>query len=53
MSATISGFDGRHLEFQYRPSRPTSDKDDRVISGSGMVENMGIKVEIAAPSLTV
>ena len=34
-------------------SQPSSDKDDRVISKSGMVENMGVKVGIAAPSLTV
>ncbi len=34
-------------------SWPTSSKDARVISKSGMVENMGVKVEIAAPSLTV
>ncbi len=31
---------------------PTSDKEERVISKSGMVENMGVKVEIAAPSVT-
>ncbi len=34
-------------------SRPTSDNVDRVISESGMVENMGIEVGIATPSLTV
>ena len=28
-----------------------SDKDDRVISKSGIVKNMGVKVEIAASSL--
>ena len=34
-------------------SRPTSGNVDRVISESGMVENMGIEVGIATPSLTV
>ncbi len=34
-------------------SRPTSDNVDRVISESGMVENMGVEVGIATPSLTV
>ena len=34
-------------------SRPTSDKVDRVTSMSGMVENMGVEVGIAALSLTV
>jgi hypothetical protein len=34
-------------------SRPTSDNVDKVISVSGMVENMGVEVEIATPSLTV
>ncbi len=33
--------------------RPTSDNDDRAISKSGMVENMGVEVEIAAPTLVV
>ncbi len=34
-------------------SRPMSANVDRVISESGMVENMGVEVEIATPSLTV
>ena len=34
-------------------SRPTSDYVDRVISESGMVENMGVGVRIETPSLTV
>jgi hypothetical protein len=34
-------------------SRPTSDNVDKVISVSGMVENIGVEVEIATPSLTV
>ena len=32
---------------------PTSDTVDRVISESSMVENMGVEVGIATPSLTV
>ena len=36
MTATTFGFDGRHIG-----SRPTSDNVDRVISESGMVENVG------------
>ena len=50
MAATTSGFDGRHLNFG---SRPTSDYVDRVISESGIVDNMGVEVGIATPSLTV
>jgi hypothetical protein len=50
-AATTSGFDDRHLETRY--SRPTTNKDDIVIYKSGMVENMGANVEIAAPSLVV
>jgi len=34
-------------------SRPTSDKVDRVKFMSGMVENMGVEVGIAAPSITI
>ena len=34
-------------------SRPTSDEVDKVIFMSDMVENMGIEVGIAAPSITV
>ncbi len=34
-------------------SRPTSDNVDRVISESGIVENMGVEFGIATPSLTV
>jgi len=34
-------------------SWPTSDQVDRTISMSGLVENMGVEVEIVAPSLTV
>ncbi len=34
-------------------SRPTSDNVDTVIYELGMVENMGIEVGIATPSLTV
>jgi hypothetical protein len=33
--------------------RPTSDNVDRVISESGMIENMWVEVGIAAASLTV
>ena len=34
-------------------NRPTSDNVDRVIYELGMVENMGVEVGIATPSLTV
>ena len=50
MAATTFGFDGRHLIFG---SRTTSDNVYRVISESGMVENMGVEFGIATPSLTV
>ncbi len=33
--------------------RQTSDKVDKVIFMSGMVENMGVEIGIAAPSITV
>jgi len=33
--------------------RLTSDKVDKVISMSGIVENMGVEVGISAPSITV
>ena len=45
-----SGFNGALLNFGIRS---TSDNVDRVISESGMVENMGVEVGIATPSLTV
>ncbi len=47
MTATIFGFDDRHLEFRQ------SGDVGRVISVTGMAENMGVEVGIAAPSLTV
>ncbi len=50
MAATTSGFDGRHLNFG---SQPTSDNVDRVISESGIGENMWVEVGIATLSLTV
>ncbi len=35
------------------PRRKMSDNVDRVISESGMVENMKVDVDLATPSLTV
>ncbi len=51
MAAITSVFDCHRLEFRYSP--PKSHNVDRVIPESGMVENMGVEVEIAAPSITV
>ena len=50
MVAITSGFDGAILNFG---SWPTSDKVDRVIFMSGMVENVGAEVGISAPSITI
>jgi len=50
MAATTSVTMASILNFG---SRPTSDKDDRVIYKSGLVKNTVVKVEIAAPSLAV
>ena len=50
MATTTSGFYNSHLEFQLSP---TSGNVDKVISESGMIETMGVEVEIAAPSHTV
>ena len=56
----VSGiqYGGHHFRFRWPPSwisvvLTTSDKVDRIISMSGMVENMGVEVGIAAPSITV
>ncbi len=49
MAATTFDF---HGHFEFRKS-VTSDSVDSVIFESGIVENMGVEVEIAAPSLTV
>ena len=43
-------FRGRHLSF---PCRPMSDNVDNVIFGSGILENMGVAVEIALKSVSV
>jgi len=51
MAAITSGFDCRRLEFRYSP--PKSHNVDRVIPESGMAENMGVEVGMAALSLTV
>jgi len=49
---------GHYFRFGWPPSltfcsRPTSDKVDRIIFMSGMVENIWVEVGIAAPSITV
>ncbi len=47
MAAIASGFNDRHLEFRYSADVGNV---DRVTSESGMSENMGVEVEIAAIS---
>jgi hypothetical protein len=47
---STSGFGGHHFEFR---RRPTSGNVGSVISKSGLVENVGVEVEIASLSQVV
>ena len=50
---STSGFGGRHFEFSSPPTSEISDNVDNVIAMSGLVENIGVAVEIALLSQAV